>query len=75
MTMLGTWENESNAKMWTRVGPTMHYIRSLFEPIPLFIISKFDVKCLLLSPQIKINIQQYLVRKHSIVTMVSFIKI
>lgn len=75
MTMLGTWEKESNAQMQTRVVPTLHYIRTLFEAIPLFIISKFDVKCLLLSPQIKINIEQYLVRKHSIVTMVGFIKI
>jgi hypothetical protein len=73
--MLGTWEKESNAKIWTRVGPTMHYIRMLFEAIPLFIVSKFDVKCLLLPPQIKINIERYLVRKHSNVTMVGFIEI
>lgn len=53
----------------------MHYIRTLFEAIPLFIVSKFDFKCLLLPPQIKINIEQYLVRKHSNVTMVGFIKI
>ncbi len=46
----------------------MHYIRILFEAMSLFIVSKFDVKCLFLSSQIKINIEQYLVREHSNVT-------
>lgn len=35
----------------------MHYIRTLFEAMSLIIVSKFDVKCFFLSPQIKIFVE------------------